>query len=219
MSEPINRAVKQLVEVIRDIKSIPCVWADESDVTDNDYEMAAIDIINAGYVHIDDVEVCVGCCGLGEIEYSYGKPVVKCHNCQGRGVTIKKKEEKYMKPPKRDASDLSESRESKELDVCPFCGCGAINAEQTVTDGTVQCLTCLAKVTYRHSSKTDDGMKRAIKRWNTRRAPIDRKAIEWPKLIETHASIRCYNGSCVCGANIANDMHDQFMKKILEANL
>lgn len=72
MSEPINGAVERLKKVL------------SSFIYPQHIDEAAQDILSAGYVHRDDVEVCKKCEGR-KIDWDMNR----CLNCQGRGVTIK----------------------------------------------------------------------------------------------------------------------------------
>ena len=61
------------------------------------------------------------------------------------------------------------------LETCPFCG-GFANSERTVTDASVWCVECKAKVVRLHylgSTADGDALPRAIAAWN-RRAPAER---------------------------------------------
>lgn len=62
---------------------------------------------------------------------------------------------------------------SDEIKPCPFCG-GPANWERTITDASVWCARCRAKVVRDHylgSSADWDATPRAIAAWN-RRADI-----------------------------------------------
>lgn len=60
---------------------------------------------------------------------------------------------------------------SDELKACPFCGSQPERVEQTITDGTVQCLICEGRMT-----KAD--LPTAIAQWNTRPNPRSEEMVE-----------------------------------------
>jgi hypothetical protein len=60
-----------------------------------------------------------------------------------------------------------------ELLPCPFCGNPDIEGENTVTEYTIFCWRCLAKMSKKHKGKESDNLaiKAVITCWNTRSSP------------------------------------------------
>lgn len=57
----------------------------------------------------------------------------------------------------------------ERLRECPFCGCDDVGTEKTVTDGSVWCRGCRAKIVVRHAHpRLDGGQAEAISAWNRR---------------------------------------------------
>jgi hypothetical protein len=61
-----------------------------------------------------------------------------------------------------------------ELLPCPFCG-GPAQTERTITDASVRCIVCSAKIVWLHYVGVTvewDAMPRVIAAWNRRAHPI-----------------------------------------------
>lgn len=64
---------------------------------------------------------------------------------------------------------LEEIEAGKALLPCPFCGCDDVGTESTVTDGSVWCNGCRARITCKHyHPRLDIGQRDAIAAWNRR---------------------------------------------------